>query len=124
MGSQWPGISRILSPSPSRLVAAETASRPCSSEARSYVAAGSSQTSGGPRIERERLQAGIDDGAVFGRPAHHLPPYLEARLESLGRRAVAVAIAPAIGVHEDVRAASQFGVDAARRRELESAGYG
>src|SRR5262249_52129955 len=32
--SQWPGISRILSPSPSRLVAAEAASRPCSSEAR------------------------------------------------------------------------------------------
>ena len=31
--SQWPGIRRILSPSPSRLVAAETASLPCSTNA-------------------------------------------------------------------------------------------
>jgi hypothetical protein len=35
VGSQWPGIRRSLSPSPSRLVAPEMPSLPCSSEARS-----------------------------------------------------------------------------------------
>src|SRR3984893_17159906 len=34
VGSQWPGIRRILSPSARRLVAAATASRPCASEVR------------------------------------------------------------------------------------------
>jgi hypothetical protein len=34
------------------------------------------------------------------------------------RRAVAVAVAAVIGVHEDVGAALQFGIDAARRLEL------
>src|ERR1700730_10727426 len=36
--------------------------------------------------------------------------------------AVAVGVAAVIGVHEDVGAALQFGVDAARRFELEGAG--
>jgi hypothetical protein len=56
------------------------------------------------------------------RAAHHRRPDKEARLEGLGRRAVAVAITPVIGVHEDVGAALQFGVYAAPRLELEGAG--
>jgi hypothetical protein len=38
-----------------------------------------------PRIEGERLQPGIDDGAVLGRTAHHRRPHIKARLEGLGR---------------------------------------
>src|SRR5204863_9810430 len=48
----------------------------------------------------------------------------KARLEGFGRSAVAVEVAAVIGVHEDVGAALQFGVDAARRFELERAGAG
>ena len=55
------------------------------------MAAGSSQTSGGAGIEGERLQAGVDDGAVLGRAAHHRRPDEEARVEGLGRGAVAAA---------------------------------
>jgi hypothetical protein len=55
---------------------------------------------------------------------HCRGPHEEARLEGLGRGAVAVEIAAVIGVHEDVGAALQFGVDAARRFELEGAGAG
>src|SRR6266446_9022484 len=76
------------------------------------------------RIEGERLEAGVDDGAVFCRAAHYRRPGEEARLEALEGPAVAVAITPVIGVHEDVGAAFQFGVNAARRRELEAAGAG
>src|SRR5207253_4780260 len=68
--------------------------------------------------------AGVDDGAVLGRAAHHRCPNKEARLEGLGRAAVAVEIAAVVRVHEDVGAALQFGVDAARAFELESAGAG
>ena len=75
-------------------------------------------------VEGQRLEAGVDDGAVLGRAAHHRRPDEEARLERLGRGAVAVEIAPVIGVHEDVGAALQFGIDAARRFELEGAGAG
>ena len=75
-------------------------------------------------IEGERLEAGVDDRAVVGRAAHHRRPHEKARLEGLGRGAVAVELAAIIGVHEDVRAALQFGVDAARRLELEGAGRG
>ena len=63
-------------------------------------------------VEGERLQAGVDDRAVLGRAAHHRRPHEEARLEGLGRGAVAVEVAAVIGVHEDVGAALQFGVDA------------
>src|SRR6266446_5338427 len=70
-------------------------------------------------VESERLEAGVDDRAVLGRAAHHRRPDKEARLEGFGRRAVAVEIAAVIGVHEDVGAALQFGVDAASRLELE-----
>ena len=42
-------------------------------------------------IEGERLEAGVDDRAVFGRVAHHRRLYEEARLEGLGRGAVEVA---------------------------------
>ena len=52
--------------------------------------------------ESERLEAGLDDRAVFGRPAHHRRPNDEARLERLRRGAVAVEIAAVIGIHEDV----------------------
>jgi hypothetical protein len=45
-------------------------------------------------------------------------------LEGLGPGAVAVEAAAVIGVHEDVGAALQFGVDAARRLELDGAGPG
>src|SRR6266446_1240466 len=41
----------------------------------------------------------------------------KARLERLGRRAVAVEVAAVIGVHEDVGAALQLGIDPARRLE-------
>jgi hypothetical protein len=44
VGSQWPGMRRALSPMSSRFVAPEMPSLPCSSEARSSLAAGSSQT--------------------------------------------------------------------------------
>jgi hypothetical protein len=74
------------------------------------------------RVEGERLQAGVDDGAVVGRAAHHRRPHEKARLEGLGRGAVAVEVTAVIGVHEDVGAALQFGVDAARRFEFEGAG--
>jgi hypothetical protein len=37
-----------------------------------------------------------------GGAAHHRRPDIEARLEGLNRRAVAVAVTPVIGVHEDV----------------------
>jgi hypothetical protein len=95
VGSQRPGTRRILSPSPSRLVAPEMPSLPCSSEARSSV---------------ERLIT----------VAHTK----KARLERLGRGAVMVEVAAVIGVHENVGASSQFGIDAARRFELEGAGAG
>jgi hypothetical protein len=72
------------------------------------------------RVEGERLQAGVNDGAVVGRAAHHRRPHEKARLEGLVRSAVE--IAAVIGVHEDVGAALQFGIDAARRLELEAAG--
>jgi hypothetical protein len=62
-------------------------------------------------VESERLEAGVDDGAVRGRAAHHCGPNEEAPLEGLGRGAVAVEVAAAIGVHEDAGAALQFGVD-------------
>jgi hypothetical protein len=52
------------------------------------------------RAEGERLEAGVDDGAVLGRAAHHRRPHEEARLECLGR--VAVEVTAVIGVHEDV----------------------
>src|ERR1700730_1406961 len=52
-------------------------------------------------VEGERLEAGVDDRAVLGRAAHHSGPDEEARLEGLGRRAVAVA--PIIGVHEGAK---------------------
>ena len=88
------------------------------------MAAGSSQTRGGPEFEGQCLEAGVDDRAVVGRAAHHRRPHEEARLESLGRGAVTVEVAAVIGVHEDVGAALQFGVDAARQLELEGAGAG
>jgi hypothetical protein len=62
--------------------------------------------------------------AVVGRAAHHRCPDEEARLERLGRGSVAVEVAAVIGVHEDVGAALQFGIDAACRFELEGAGAG
>ena len=34
-------------------------------------------------VEGERLEAGVDDGAVVGRAAHHRRPDEEARLEGL-----------------------------------------
>ncbi len=75
-------------------------------------------------IEGQRLEAGVDDGAILGRAAHHRRPDEEAGLERLGRRAVALEIAAVIGVHEDVGAALQFGVDPACRLKLEAAGSG
>jgi hypothetical protein len=75
------------------------------------------------RVEGERLQAGVDNRALVGRAAHHRRPDEEARLEGLGRGAVAVEVAAVIGVHENVRAALQFGIDAARRFELDDLGY-
>jgi hypothetical protein len=85
------------------------------------VAAGSSHTSGGPESKASALRP----ASTMARPcagrlitvAHE-----EARLEGLRRGAVAVEVAAIIGVHEDVGAALQFGVDAARRFELEGAG--
>jgi hypothetical protein len=50
------GTRRISSPIWRRLVAPETPSLPCSSEARSEVAAGSSQTSGGPESKASALR--------------------------------------------------------------------
>jgi hypothetical protein len=75
-------------------------------------------------VESDRLEAGVDDRTVLGRVAHHRRPDEEARLEGLGRGAVAVEIAAVIGVHEDVGAALQLGIDPARRFELEGAGAG
>src|SRR5438270_8330541 len=75
-------------------------------------------------VEGERLQASVDDRAVLGRAAHHRRPHEKTRLEGLGRGAVAIEVAAVIGIHEDVGAALQFGVDAARRFELEGAGAG
>jgi hypothetical protein len=79
---------------------------------------------GRARVEGERLQAGVEDRALVGRAAHHRRPHEKPRLEGLGRGSVAVEIAAIIGVHEDVGAALQFGIDAARRFELEGAGAG
>ena len=79
-------------------------------------------------IEGERFQPSIDYSAVLGRAPHHCRPHIEARLEGLSRLAVAVAgavaVAAIVGVHEDVRVAVQFGIDHARRLELEAAGVG
>src|SRR5947209_19267302 len=44
---------------------------------------------GRARVEGERLQAAVDDGAVVGRAAHHRRPHEEAWLEGLGWGAVA-----------------------------------
>ena len=55
------------------------------------------------RIEGERLEAGVDDGAVPGRADHHRRPHKKAWLEGLGRLAVTVAVAPIIGVDEDAK---------------------
>ena len=104
-------------------MAAETASPPCSSDARSSVATGSSQTRRA-RIEGERLQAGVDHRTVLGRAAHHRRPDEQARLEGRDGPAVAVAVPAVIGVHEDVGAALQLGIEPARRFELEAAGAG
>src|SRR5260370_3043875 len=79
---------------------------------------------GGPDSKANAFEAGIDDRAVLRRAAHHRRPHEKARLEGLGRGAVAVEIAAVIGAHEDVGAALQFGVDAARRFEFEGAGPG
>src|SRR6202035_4886551 len=76
------------------------------------------------RVEGERLQAGVDDRALVGWAAHHCRPHEEAPLAGLGWRAVAVEVAAVVGVHEDVGAALQFGIDTARRFELEGAGIG
>jgi hypothetical protein len=46
------------------------------------------------RVEGERFQAGVDDGAVVDRAAHHRRPREKARLERLGRGAVAVEVRP------------------------------
>src|SRR5271166_2530684 len=43
-----------------------------------------------PRIEGERLEPGVDDRPVLGRPAHHRRPDEETRLE--GREGAAVAV--------------------------------
>jgi hypothetical protein len=100
------------------------ASLPCSSEARSYVAAGSSQTSGGPESKASAFNpASTMAPSSAGRLITHRP-HEKARLEDLGRGTVAVEIAAIVGVYEDVGAALQFGVDAARRFELEGAGAG
>jgi len=77
-----------------------------------------------PRIEGGRLQAGIDDRTVLGRAVRHRRPHEKARLEGREGLAVAVAIAPVVRVHEDVGAALQFGIEPARRLELEAAGAG
>src|SRR6516225_293694 len=59
------------------------------------------------------------------RPGGSSPsPTRKGSLEGFARLAVAVAVAPVIGVHKDVGAALQFGIDAARRLELEAAGAG
>ena len=77
-----------------------------------------------PRIKGQSLQASIDDRAVPSRAAHHRRPHVKARLESLVRLAVVLAVLPKIGVNENVGAALQFGIDAARRLELEAVGAG
>ena len=53
---------------------------------------------GRPRVEGERLEAGVDDRAVLRRVAHHRRPDEQARLERPRRRAIAVEIAAVIGV--------------------------
>src|ERR1700746_856262 len=75
-------------------------------------------------IEGQRLQARIDDRAVLCRAAYHRCLHEKARLEGLGRRAVAVEVAAVIGVHEDVRTALQSDVNSACRFEFEDAGAG
>ena len=77
-----------------------------------------------PRVERQSLEAGVDDCAVLGRAAHHRRPHKKAWLEGLGRLAVTVAVPPIIGVHQDIGAALQLGIEPARRLELEAAGAG
>jgi len=72
-------------------------------------------------VEGERLQAGIDDRPVLRWAAHHRRPNEKARLEGREWPAVAVAIASVISVHEDIGAVQQFGIDPARRLELETA---
>jgi hypothetical protein len=79
------------------------------------VATGSSQTSGGPESKASVLRPASTIARVLGRAAHHRRRHEEARLEGLGRGAVAVEVAAIISVHEDVGAALQFGIDAARR---------
>jgi len=76
-----------------------------------------------PKLKRNfnAKQAGVDDRAVVGGAARHCGPDEEARLDGLG---VAVEVAAVIGVQEDVGAALQFGIDAARLFELEAAGAG
>src|SRR5579875_3905625 len=77
-----------------------------------------------PRIESKRLQSGIDNGALLVGAAHHRRPHEQTRPKSADGRAVAIEIAPIIGVHEDVGAALQFGIDAAFRLERKAAGTG
>src|SRR4030088_2500803 len=99
-------------------------SRPCSSEARSYTAAGSSHTVGGPESMPSAFSPASTIARSPGGPLLPRRPHEEARLEGMVRRPVAVEIAAVTGVHEDVGAALQLGVDAARRLELEGAGAG
>ena len=88
------------------------------------MAAGSSQTRGGPESKANAL-----------RPASTMARSSVGRLitvvqtKRLGSKALVGApsrsrLRPVIGVHEDAGAASQFGVDAAHRLELEAAGAG
>jgi hypothetical protein len=88
------------------------------------VAAGSSQTTGGPESKASALRPESTMARSSAGRLITVAQTKEARLEGLGRGAVAVDIAATVGVHDDVGAALQFGIDPARRLELEGAAPG
>jgi hypothetical protein len=88
------------------------------------VAAGSSQTSGGRESKASALKLESTMARSAARRLITVAQTKRLGSKSLGRLVVAVAVAAVIDVHEDVGAAMQFGVDPARRLELEAAGAG
>jgi hypothetical protein len=83
------------------------------SEAAVFV--GGALIGGGGLVSGERLQSGVNDGAIFGRTVHHRRTRRRGSARALVRAPSRSQVAAGIGVREDVRAELQFGIDATRR---------
>ncbi len=69
-------------------------------------------------VDSKGLEPGVDDAPIVSRRAHHRGTHEQRVLVGIERSAVVAQIAPIVGIHEDVGADLQLGVDAARRLVL------